>query len=611
MVPTRSSQLPENMEEASETDRHSERTSTLVDSFELHLHHTPASSQTLSPHKIAPAAVLAVLALGSVISFIVLLSISFPLSPRALQNQQFAVPHIQNTVPITLEIKYAIVDPDGVPKRAMTVNGTIPGPQIDVEQGQVLQIKIINSLDVPTAMHWHGLMQKGSAHADGPAGVTQCPIPPGEEMVYLFSVNQTGTAWYHSHFGVQYGEGVHGAIIMHPKSRETYSYDEERVLVLQDWYHNYSDDVAAFYLSSQSGGIAPIPDSGLINGRGIFNCSWAFDKTCKQRDFKELFHTTLVVGRTYRFRLIGAMSYATYLFSIDQHNLLVIELDGADVQKTPMQLVEVNPGQRVSVLVTPRVAGSFWIRARMDESIFEYSNEALDIMTLGIINVQSDDELVQNIEDSSAPNSTSSVFPTPHDIIGSFYEIELDLEPLEYINVSEPDFVLPLTFEFNYNALGVNLPVINKSTLVLPETPILYSVIDKPGFKFSPENNVYHIPGQGKMVELILVNHGGGSHPFHLHGHMFWVLARGIGHYRTGAVRLKTNNPVLRDTIRVPGQGYAVLRFVADNPGVWFMHCHMEWHLAAGMGVILVEDAPTLAKFVRIPKSHKDLCSKK
>lgn len=96
----------------------------------------------------------------------------------------------------------------------------------------------------------------------------------------------------------------------------------------------------------------------------------------------------------------------------------------------------------------------------------------------------------------------------------------------------------------------------------------------------------------GDVVMFVLNNDGNMSHPFHLHGHQFWVLGNGnesSGHFNGDMSLLNFVNPTLRDTQQIQAFGWMVLLFEADNPGVWFFHCHIEWHMEAGLALVFNE----------------------
>jgi len=144
--------------------------------------------------------------------------------------------------------------------------------------------------------------------------------------------------------------------------------------------------------------------------------------------------------------------------------------------------------------------------------------------------------------------------------------------------------------EFFDNDIGINLAYINKiSWEHLPNTTILNYI--RAGMEFPKRSNVYVIE-DGEVIDLVIYNDNPMEHPIHMHGHDFWVLAMGNsgdGNFDPNRDPLNTKNPILRDTVTANPTSYVVLRFVANNPGAWFFHCHIDWHLMAGFAAVLVE----------------------
>eukprot|EP00798_Chlamydomonas_sp_ICE-L_P030206 gene30206-35190_t len=96
----------------------------------------------------------------------------------------------------------------------------------------------------------------------------------------------------------------------------------------------------------------------------------------------------------------------------------------------------------------------------------------------------------------------------------------------------------------------------------------------------------------GEVVDIVVNNYDTAEHPFHMHGHTFWVMSQGATHegvYSSSSLP-HDENPMRRDTVTVNGRSHVVIRFVADNRGVWLWHCHVEWHAAAGMALIFSVD---------------------
>lgn len=129
----------------------------------------------------------------------------------------------------TFELTRKSLNPDGVTRDFLVVNGQYPGPTIQAILGDTLSVTVINNIDDPkegTSVHWHGLTQKDSKWADGVPSVTQCPIAYGHNFTYVFKADTAGTTWWHAHFTAQYTDGIFGALIIHgSKYGETYDID--------------------------------------------------------------------------------------------------------------------------------------------------------------------------------------------------------------------------------------------------------------------------------------------------------------------------------------------------------------------------------------------------
>jgi iron transport multicopper oxidase len=121
----------------------------------------------------------------------------------------------------------------------------------------------------------------------------------------------------------------------------------------------------------------------------------------------------------------------------------------------------------------------------------------------------------------------------------------------------------------------------------------------------SDQNGHYLVPYQA-VVDIFLNNTDGGEHPFQLHGHTFWIVA--TSDYPE-AESLYATDYIQRDTVSVPALGWAKIRFVADNPGAWFFHCHIEWHMSAGLALaFLTSPNQLLADGYTVTQSQKNLC---
>ncbi len=132
-----------------------------------------------------------------------------------------------------LTIAETVVRLDGRNAKAVTINGTVPGPVLRFREGEQAVIRVRNTLSEDTSIHWHGIILP--PEMDGVPGLSFAGIRPGETFEYKFAINQAGTYWYHSHSGLQEQLGHYGALIIEPAERTGPTYDREHVLVLSDW----------------------------------------------------------------------------------------------------------------------------------------------------------------------------------------------------------------------------------------------------------------------------------------------------------------------------------------------------------------------------------------
>merc|ERR1712072_1329433 len=178
--------------------------------------------------------------------------------------------------------------PDGVSREVYLINDQQPGPLIEIDEGDELEVFVKNDLPVESTIHWHGLLQRGTPQMDGVPGVTQFPIAPGGNFTYRFSVeNEYGFYWYHSHFRAYYNDALRGPRLIHPSPSRPRPFESlaqssseldmmlhaERsgtTLLLSDWYHRLSDRIYDEYFTT--GAFPQCVDSLLANGYGRIQC---------------------------------------------------------------------------------------------------------------------------------------------------------------------------------------------------------------------------------------------------------------------------------------------------------------------------------------------------
>ncbi|KAM0786984.1 hypothetical protein ACM66B_002402 [Microbotryomycetes sp. NB124-2] len=495
--------------------------------------------------------------------------------------------------------------PDGFNRSMLVVNGLFPGPTIEVNEDDRIIVNVTNLMTNSTAIHWHGLYQRGTPYFDGTNGITQCGIPPGESLVYNFTLDGwTGTTWWHAHYATQYTDGLSGAIVVHARNKTSNAttvdpgsttVDGEVVLELSDWYHRQSSDLVTQYLSTQgmtgeglsgvSQGNEPVPDSGLINGVGQWG-SGPFSYSSYNLD----------ANKTYRLRLINSGSFAAIRFSVDNHTLTVVEADGTDVEPYEVSGVVLQVAQRYSVLLTTNQSpAAFWMRATVQQDAFTYTEEGFNGDQLGILRygVASDsmpDATLVNSDPGSGPPNLSDMDTTK---LVPFPSLEAPNSTVSYtVQISMQNTADNRWLSF-INSTSWS-PLRGQATLFQTSTTSFQAGA---GTYDNESQLIVDVP-QIEVVDLIVNNLDDGDHPFHLHGHKFWIVGQGAGRYQSQQ-QWTTTNPMRRDTVLIPAYSWMVLRFKADNPGVWAFHCHLVWHMAAG----LLMQFSTLASSIPTPPS--------
>ncbi|KIJ44817.1 multicopper oxidase [Sphaerobolus stellatus SS14] len=474
----------------------------------------------------------------------------------------------------TLQAK--IIAPDGQNRTAALINGVYPGPLVKANKGDSILINVHNQLRddtirKSTSIHWHGLFQARNAQNDGPSFVTQCPIASNNTYSYqLVLGDQAGTFWYHSHLSTQYVDGLRGPLVIYdPNDPHAALYDvddESTIITLSDWYHTPALVSTNNWLVN--GAPEPVPDSGLINSAGRFLNGPAVPRTV----------INVIQGQRYRFRLISTSATGFFDFAIANHSLTVIEADGISHQPLTVDSIQLLPGQRYSVVVNANQAvDNYWIRA----------TQTVRGLTTSASTAFDGTEMYAVLHYANAPSAEPTAPKPPTTLpAGKVAFQEFNLKPLDPGppgGTGPADVTLSLTFAPLPGGNGRWM--INNTQYIPPTIPTLLNIIANGASMqgdFGQNENTFILPFNSS-IEIALV--GGAGHAFHLHGHAFDVIRSASG----GTVNLI--DPPRRDVVATGGTVDPVrIRFRTDNPGPWFLHCHLDFHLEGGLAVVFAED---------------------
>lgn len=525
-----------------------------------------------------------------------------------------------NAAPTTREYTWTINDhelnPDGVYRPMVLIDSTYPGPLIECNEGDELVVHVHNQAINATSIHWHGLYQNGSNWMDGTVGVTQCPIAPGHSFTYRFNVTgQSGTYYYHSHVSLQASDGLVGPLIIHARGGEEKElqkvpYIQDRIVMLSDYYYDLSSDLLMQYLAPGSENDEPVPPSALINGRNVRDCSDLPHRNCSSTGVSRVLFDLSATSST-RLRILNVGTFAEISLQIDEHEFQVTEVDGTDVHPQSIHRLNINPAQRYSIIVTPPKENKdlYWMRARMITHCFAYENPELQEEVWGVLRYT--DQYDEGNQD------TSDLAPQTKDWSETI-EVECRdlnttlLSPVQVVSAPETaDHSIFLRSSFQIRDWALSRGYLNDSSWRIdPTKPILNTLLDayanqevvEDGINtahFNPERQLVYQTSNISTIDILIQNFDDGVHPFHLHGYKFFVMAHGHGYppsnlYEHGF--LNTTNPLRRDTASLEAFGWLLIRFRADNPGVWAFHCHVGWHNEAGLGMVFATRVGEMAQ---------------
>ncbi|XP_062602417.1 uncharacterized protein LOC134264138 [Saccostrea cucullata] len=552
--------------------------------------------------------------------------------------------------PYNIDLKTATID-DIVPKEEVIIangiqrpvvvfNGTLPGPDIIVYEGQTLFITVTNKLPSEIlGIHWHGMHQRNTPFMDGVSFVTQCPILPGQSFTYKFQAYPKGTFWYYSTIGSQRINGASGAFIVHSRSED----NPEHILQVQDWYNrqHVTDYLTnALYVDNFNSPKLPTdgmfaPDDALINGRGGGNSIPFYVFRVNEYE------------TSYRFRSINVGAFLPFRISIDGHTIRILGFNGYSIKSLPFDSFILYPGERIEFTVS-RISSdvqNFWIRANTLEKV---SN--VEVRTI----------LRYKKVDTVNPN-TSKKFCTLTDPCLVFNcPFKHDLEDrntkcitADHVFSREPSIFPKLINKRHFKEYFFNFGFSGKSTSVNGRQFLFPQVS-----ALTQPNSISNLCTKANCNEkklcqctnslillhndtlhFVLTNLGfgnGWAHPIHLHGHSFELLKMGFpvsdktnGHiisqnneikcrrnvyiseenivckeviwsdpsWKNGNVPgLNLKNPPIMDTVIIPSGGYVVIRFRANNPGLWLMHSLVDHRSQGSMSVMLNESFPFIPK---------------
>ncbi len=513
------------------------------------------------------------------------------------------------------------------PSRPITINGSFPGPLIRLKEGKEAVIKVVNRMDEPTSVHWHGILLP--YQMDGVPGVVFPGIPPGGSFTYRFPVRQAGTYWYHSHTGLQEQLGHYGPLICEPRQKEPFDWDREHIVLLSDWtfeepeavlmhlkkwegYYNYHKRtiVDLFRDIGQKGLSKTIKMRSMwarmrMNPRDIADVTGAtYTYLINGMGPEEGHVLPFRPGERIRLRIINASASTYFDLAIPGLKMTVVQADGQNVSPVPVDELRIAVAETYDVLVEPDGKEAYAIfAAAMDRSGFALASlssdpvlkakppalgpvperEIMGMTMMGSAAMQGDmaekgagHEMKKGMPDSPCGDCTPSTtedFPFGPDAAMIVREPKC--------MIGQPGLGLPSrkgAKALCYSDLKALDPMKEKEIdrrieihLTGNMERFIWKMFAWDGRAWSSKfHQLLDFPLSSR-IEIVFVNHTMMDHPIHLHG-MWMRLANGHDELAPK-----------KHTINIKPAEKLCVQVDADAFGNWAFHCHILYHMHTGM----------------------------
>ena len=500
---------------------------------------------------------------------------------------------------------------------AVALNGTIPAPLIRLREGDRVRLTVENHLSEDTSIHWHGLIVP--FEMDGVPGVSFPGIKPHSSFTYDFPIRQSGTYWYHSHSGLQEQVGHYGPLIVDPAGADPIASDREHVLVLSDWTFLHPHQL--FTRLKQEGGFFNRQKRTLADRLDGADPMTAEERRMFSRmrmdptdiaDVTAAAYTFLVnghsprenwtglfrAGERVRLRIINAAAQTIFNFRIPGLKMTVVATDGVPVRPVTVDEFQIGNAETYDVIVSP------------SDQPYTIVAETIDRSGMGIATLAPRPGLRAPVPPlrgrptlgmrDMGMGATSGVGHGAHADHGMDHGKAMsggmDHDMRDKSQVDFPvgvgvDMIAPMPADRTGDP-GIGLDGVGHRVLTYKDLVALIPNRDRRAptrridihLTGNMERFMWSMDGQqlseapepyrfarNERVRLRLINDTMMTHPMHLHGHFFEIV-NGHG----------THQP-LKHTVRVLPGGYVDLDLTADAPGDWAFHCHLLYHMHAGM----------------------------
>lgn len=545
-----------------------------------------------------------------------------------------------------LTVDRTTIDTGGFTRSGVGFNGASPGPTLRFQEGEDVTIEVTNNLAEPTSVHWHGLILPPDQ--DGVPGISFAGIQPGETFTYRFPIVQAGTYWFHSHSGFQEPDGAYGSIIIDPAKREPFRYDREYVIQLADahphsgsrifrnlkrmpdYYNRQQRTLFDFFDDAEKMGVgAAIAERGAWGAMRMMPTDiedlQGFTALINGHSTEQNWTGLFAPGERVRLRFINSSAMTYFDIRIPGLEMTVVQADGNNVQPVVVDEFRIAVAETYDVIVHPKEDRAYAIFAesmgrsgivratlalregeggdlpeRRDPPILTMADmgmahEGMDHAAMGhgtdegtdatASHTMADGTAMQGADHSTMGHSAEASGTMDHAAMGHgasqkskadpFYASGSGLAPQpadggKFLSYADLKALAPLyedreaTREIEVRLTG------NMERYIWSINDVKYSDAEPIVLQY------------GERVRFKFVNETMMAHPMHLHG-MWSILDNGQGKW----------DP-LKHVVSVAPGTTLYMETEVDAPGEWAFHCHLSYHMDAGMfRKVVVEGGPS------------------
>lgn len=471
---------------------------------------------------------------------------------------------------------------------AIVVNGQIPAPTLEFTEGDIAEIHVKNTLKERSSIHWHGILLPNEQ--DGVPFLTTTPIEPGRTHVFNFPIRQNGTYWYHSHSNLQEQMGLYGALVI--KKREEPPMPSYTVLfsdwtdehphevmrklkTANDWYAIKKDAVQSYSEAAKAGALGEKfkQEWTRMNAMDVSDVYYdAFLANGKKEDSAPQFKA----GDKVRLRIINGSASTYFWLQFAGGKLSVVASDGIDTVPVEVDRMMIGIAETYDVIVTIPENKAFEFRATAEDrtkatSLWLGSGEKVAAPVLPKLKLFAGMKMMNNMGKHKMDMSYQQM--DMNEVMYPESETDpenLDKEPIVTLNYAMLKSPVKTNFDPNRPIRELEFKLTGNMNRYM------WSMDNKP---LSKTDKI--LIKKGEVVRIKMYNDTMMRHPMHLHGHFFRVL-NGQGDYSP-----------LKNVLDIMPMETDVIEFAADEEKDWFFHCHVLYHMMAGMGrVFSYADSP-------------------